>query len=209
MPPYRRPREVNHQPTKYDDCIIRATGKPYRHQAGSGRAAALAHIVDGMTIGQLTEITSGHGFDANFVVSSLLKQTGAKDCAYLVEPPAGKTMAELKGTRQARAKSPEALAKEAEKLEAAERKKAERAAAAEARAEAKAKADEERRAAKAARAEAAAAEAASKLAAAKEAAAKPADPATPAAEPAAAAPTKGKKGKKASPEADAEASANV
>jgi hypothetical protein len=171
MPPYRKPGEVNWTPTKYDECFVKLTGHPYRHQEGSGRAAALALVTDGVKVGDLTKLAAQHGFDSGFVVGSLLKQMGAKDHAFDIVAPEGTTLDAIKATRQERALSPEQEAARQAKLEAAEAKKRERAAAAEAkaaeRAEAKAKADEERRARKEAAAEAAAkakAEAAAKAA---------------------------------------------
>jgi type IV secretory pathway VirB10-like protein len=203
MPAYRRPREgVAHYPTKYDDCVIRCTGKPYRHQKGSGRAEALSQIVDGMTIGKLTEITSPMGFDPNFVVGSLLKQTGAKDAAYLVEPPEGQTMEQIKARREPRKLTPEQQAAKEAKAQEREAAKAKRAEEAQKRAA-------EREAAKAAKA----------AEAAKAAAAKQAEQPAAEGQPAAAAPTKGKgKGKAkaaqpawplgaSTPEADAEETA--
>jgi hypothetical protein len=207
MPAYRKPNEaVVHYPTKFDECIIRCTGKPYRHQVGSGRAAALAHIVDGMLIGQLTAITSPLGFDSDFVVGSLLKQTGAKDCAYLVEPPEGTTLEAIKSLRNPRKLTPEQAEKREQKVAEQAAKVAEKLAAKEARAAEKAA--EKQKAAQRAAEKAAEATAAAAAAAAANGA-----------EVEAAAPAKGKgKGKAkakpvategTSPEAAADASANV
>lgn len=160
MPPYRKPGEVNWTPTKYDDCTVKMTGHPYRHQEGSGRAAALALVTDGVRVGDLTKLAAEHGFDSGFVVGSLLKQMGAKDHAFDIVAPEGTTLDAIKATRQERTLSPEQAAARQAKLEAAEAKKAERAKLAEQkaqeRAEAKQKADEERRAKKEAAAKAAA-----------------------------------------------------
>lgn len=139
MPPYRRPSEVNWTPTKYDDCTVVTTGHPYRHQTGSGRSDALRHVTSGMTVKELTTICAQHGYDANFVVGSLLKQMTVDNHAFDIVPPEGKTLEAIKATRQSRSLLPEELAererKAAEKAAEKERKKAERAERAVARAE--------------------------------------------------------------------------
>lgn len=164
MPAYRKPTEVAWTATKYDDCTLQVTGHPYRHQKGSGRAEALQHIQDGMTVKQLTEVCAQHGFDSGFVVGSILKQMGAKDNAYNIIPPEGKTMADLKAIRAVRQMSEEQRAemeaRKAAKAAEKEAKAAERAKAAEEKAAAKAAAKAEAEAAKAAAKEAKAAEAA-------------------------------------------------
>lgn len=190
MPPYRKPGEVNWTPTKYDECIVKLSGHPYRHQAGSGRAAALQMAVDGEKVGELTKRCAAAGFDSNFVVGSLLKQMGAKDHAFDIVAPEGTTLEAIKALRQERQVSPEVAAKREAKKQEAEAKRAAKVAAMEAKAAeqaaAREKRDAERRAAKEAKA---AEQAAAKAAAAAKATEGNADAsATPAAEP----PKKGK-----------------
>jgi hypothetical protein len=145
---------VEFKPTKFDDCILAATGHPYKSQKGSGRSAVIALAVDGMTLGQLAQEACKIGFTADFAVDCAWKQHTTKDGAWKVKPPEGITMAEVKARKSLRPMTPEqqaaAEAREKAKADAKaarEAAKAEKAAAAEA---AKAEAKAAREAAKAA-----------------------------------------------------------
>lgn len=134
---------VEHKPTKFDDCVLAATGHPYKSQKGSGRSAVIALAKDGMTLGELAQEACKIGFSADFAVDCAWKQHTTKDGAWKVNPPPGVTMAEVKARKSLRPMTPEqqaaAEAREKEKADkkaAREAAKAEKAAAAE-----KAKAD--------------------------------------------------------------------
>lgn len=132
MPPYRKPGSVSWKETKYDECTIAPSGKPYRHQKGSGRADCLQHITDGMKVKDLTMICAQNGYDAEFVVGSILKQMGVDDHAFDLVPPEGVTLEQLRAQRK-RTVTPEQEQAAAEKRAAKEAAKAERAKAAEAK----------------------------------------------------------------------------
>lgn len=144
--------------TKYDACILRATGKAYRFQKGSGRSEVLTRFAaDGKTLGDIAKEAAAAGFDPSFTISSIFKHHDTPDGAYVVEAPEGTTLEAIKKQRQERRVSPEIAAKReaaaqerANKIAEREAKKAEREAAAAAkiaeREAAKAKAEEERQA---------------------------------------------------------------
>jgi hypothetical protein len=141
-------------PTKYDDCVLRATGKPYRFQKGSGRSEILNNWAqDGRTIRELVAIAAEHGYDPVFTVGAVFRQHDTKDGAWIIEPPEGTTLEQIKGNRQERTMTPEQLEKKA----AREAEKAARIEAREARKAEAALKREEREREKAARAEATAA----------------------------------------------------
>lgn len=123
---------VDWYPTKYDSCTLRATGKEYKFQKGSGRSEVLNRFArDGMLLGELTKAAAEAGFDPNFAVDACLKHDNTKDCAWAVDPPEGRTLADIKAERAERKLTEEQLA-------ARDAKAAERAAKAEAKAAAKA-----------------------------------------------------------------------
>jgi hypothetical protein len=164
MTEFRKAKEaaVEHYATKYDDCVLRSTGKPYRFQKGSGRSEVITRFAsDGITLGEITRQAATQGFDPDFTVSSLFKHHDTTDGAWIIEPPAGTTLEAIKKLRKERRVSPELKAKRealaAEKAaKQAEREAAKAAAAAEkeAQAAARAKAKEDAEAAKAAKAQA-------------------------------------------------------
>ena len=147
-------------PTKYDNCVLRATGRPYRFQEGSGRAAILNRWgSDGARLGDITAAAAREGYDPNFTIGAIFRQHETKDGAWTIEAPEGQTLDELKGLRAGRQPSPEQVAKrehlaalKAQRAEEREQAKAAKEAARIAR-EAEKEAERERRAA--ARAEAA------------------------------------------------------
>jgi hypothetical protein len=126
MTAYRKAADaaVTHYPTKYDLCTIHGTGKPYKFQAGSGRARILNEFgAEGRTIGEITKLAAEVGFDPNFTVSAILKQHDTKDGGWTVKAPEGKTLETIKAERQERRVDPETAAKKAEK-EAAKKARA-------------------------------------------------------------------------------------
>lgn len=156
--------------TKYDECTLVATGKPYRFQEGSGRAAILNNWgQDGRKLGEVTRLAAEHGYDPNFTIGAIFRQHETVDGAWRIAPPEGKTLEEIKGQRKSRELTPEQRA-------AKEAKEAEKAAKAAARAEKQAE-KERQRAAKEAEREAKAKEREAAKAA-KEAEATAADPAS-------------------------------
>lgn len=163
MPEYRKTREgVTWSPTKYDDFSLIKTQHPYKCQRASGRARAFELAADGMLVKDWTQKGASEGFDADFMVGSVLKLMGAKQPGWVLSPTDsnGKTLAEVKEMRwEDPAKLAERLAK-AEAREAAQQERMREA-------EAKAAAEAERKAAKEAEKEAAKAEREAKRAAEK------------------------------------------
>lgn len=107
--------------TKYDDCILHATGVPYKFKAGSGRSEVLNRFgEDGRTIGEISRMAAEAGFDPNFTISAILKQHDTEGGAWKVLAPEGKTLEMIKNERQERRISPEHEAKRAEMLAARE-----------------------------------------------------------------------------------------
>ncbi len=138
---------VEFKPTKFDDCILVATGNPYKSQKGSGRSAVIALATDGITLGQLGQEACKIGFTSDFAVDCAWKQHTTKDGAWKITPPPGLTMADVKARKAIREMTPEQIAA----AEAREQAKAEAKSAREAaRAEKKALAEQERAAKKAA-----------------------------------------------------------
>lgn len=162
MTEFRKPGTgpVPHFETKFDNCTIKATGKPYRHQKGSGRSAILALATDGMKLGELTKAAAAIGYDPNFTVQSCLKQHNTKDGGWTVVAPEGTTLKEILAKREPRKVDPAKQAERDAKKKAAEEAKAKRLAEREekqkAKDEEKAKKKAEREAAKKAAEEAAA-----------------------------------------------------
>ncbi len=143
---------VEHYATKYDDCVARATGKPYRLQQGSGRSHVINTFVsDGKRLGDITVEAAKAGFDPNYVVSSIFKHADSTEAAFKIEAPEGQTLADIKAHRKERVVNPEVLAKREAKAAEKAAKLAEREAAKNAVAEAKAAKAAEREAAKTSR----------------------------------------------------------
>lgn len=114
---------VEHLPTKYDDCVLRSTGKEYRNQTGSGRSEMLAKFAkDGKRVGDIAKEAAAAGFETNFVVSSILKHEMSPKAAWVLEAPEGTTLEAIKKQRQERRVSPEAAAKRQEQAAAREAK---------------------------------------------------------------------------------------
>ncbi len=143
---------VEHYATKYDDCVARATGKPYRLQQGSGRSHVINTFVsDGKRLGDITVEAAKAGFDPNYVVSSIFKHADSTEAAFKIEAPQGQTLAEIKSHRKERRVDPEVLAKREAKAAEKAAKLADRDAAKAKVAEEKAAKVAEREAAKVAR----------------------------------------------------------
>ncbi len=152
--------------TKYDDCTLKATGKPYRFQKGSGRSEILNNWAqDGLKMSELIKVAAEHGYDPVFTIGAVFRQHDTRDGAWVIEPPPGTTLEEIKGARAERQMSEEQAAKRAQreadkvaKAEARAAKKAELDAARAAREQEKAAAAQARAAARAASATAPAGE---------------------------------------------------
>ena len=138
---------VEAKATKFDDCILSSTGKPYKFQKGSGRSAVIALAVDGMILGDLALAAGKIGYSSDFAVDCAWKQHTTVDGAWRVLAPDGVTMAEVKARKNIYTLTPE------------------QEQAAKDRDAAKVKAKSARELAKVEKAEAAAAEKAKKLAA--------------------------------------------
>ncbi len=111
-------------PTKYDDCTLKATGKPYRFQKGSGRSEILNNWGrEGMTMKELIALAAEAGFDPVFTVGAVFRQHDTPEGAWRIEPPEGKTLDDIKGMRAERTLSPEQQAKREARAQEAEAKK--------------------------------------------------------------------------------------
>lgn len=108
MPKLRRAddKKVEHRVSKYDGFKIVVTGKPYRHQKGSGRQQIFDLAKDGMLIKDWTKLCAAKGFDTKFVTGSLKKLHGAEYAAFKfsAKDESGKTLAEV--TKQREKKEP-------------------------------------------------------------------------------------------------------
>lgn len=144
---------VDPKPTKYDDCTVHATGRPYRMQEGSGRSTVISRFFqNGMRLGDIALTAALEGWESEFVVDCAFKQHTSKQNAWEVHPPEGTSLEAIKGARKDRELTPEAAAKReqaaAEKAEKAAARAAEKVARAAERerkaAEAKAVRDRER-----------------------------------------------------------------
>jgi len=98
---------IEAKPTKFDDCTLAATGKPYKFQKGSGRSMVIALAVDGMPLGTLAAMAGKLGFTSDFAVDCAWKQHTTADGAWKVEPPSGMTMAEVKARKNVYILTPE------------------------------------------------------------------------------------------------------
>lgn len=127
---------VEHKATKYDGFKLIKTDHPYKHQKGSGRAAAFELAKDGMLVGTWTKNCAKEGFESKFVVGSLIKLQGAKEPGWKISEKndKGQTLDEVKKVREVdpvKLAEREARAKlTAEKKAAREAKAAEKKAAA-------------------------------------------------------------------------------
>ena len=156
MPEYQKgyDKPIPHSTTKYDGFKLIKTEFPYKHQEGSGRAAAFALAKDGMTIGDWAKACATTGaklkvgdnevvryFDSKFIIGSLIKLQGAKEPGWKIseKDDQGRTLADVKKIR------------DVDPMKLAEREKAkaerEKAKAAKAEAREKAKAEKEKQAA--------------------------------------------------------------
>jgi Mg-chelatase subunit ChlI len=138
--------------TKWDNCTLKRTDKPYRQQKGSGRSEVLAMAEDGMTLGALAKKAALAGFDSNFVMSAVKKQHDTKDAGWQIIPPSGQTLEQIVNQRQERQLSPEKQAEKEAKAKEREEQKAKKQAEKDAKKKAaddeKAKKDAEKKAAK-------------------------------------------------------------
>ena len=125
--------------TKLDGGKLIATGKPYKPQEKSGRAAIIAMARDGILIGTLIKKAADAGYHPTFTKNALIKHCSTDNAAYKFQPPSGQTLEEWLGSREKVRRSPEAVAKSA--LRAKEREARREARAAAKAAKAKAKAD--------------------------------------------------------------------
>jgi len=161
MTDFRKPKAaVEHKPSKFDGFTIVATGKPYKHQKGSGRAEVFLVIKAGTKISEWTKECAKLGFDSNFAVGSLQKHSNGKECAYKFsdKDDHGRTYDQVKKLRQADPSKAEARAKKEAERKAAKDAKDKAKADAKVKAEADKKAKDEAKAKAEAEAKAKAAE---------------------------------------------------
>ena len=165
----KRGEPVPVYPTKYDECTLKATGRPYRFQKGSGRAEILNNWgKDGLKMSELIKTAAEAGYDPVFTIGAVFRQHDTRDGAWVIEPPEGKTLEDIKGARAERTLTPE----QAAKREAREKERAEKA---EARAAKKVELDAARATREAEKAAAAQARAAARAAAATDTVAEPSE----------------------------------
>ena len=107
MPKLRRSSEtkVEHRPSKYDAFKVVVTGKPYRHQKGSGRQQIFDLVKDGMLVKDWTKLCAAKGFDTKFVTGSLKKLHGAEYAAFKfsAKDENGKSLEEVTKQREPKA----------------------------------------------------------------------------------------------------------
>lgn len=146
-------KPIPHRKSKYDGFKLVNTGKPYRHQKGSGRAACFEVAKDGMLIGTWTKkcaeqgAANGKYYDSKFVVGSLDKLSRAAYAAWTFseKDDKGKTIEEVRKIREV---DPDKMAERQERAKKMQEAKAAKKKAKEEAAAAKKKAGEEKTAAK-------------------------------------------------------------
>lgn len=122
--------------TKWDDCVLVATGEKYLHRAGSGRATVLNQFAaDGRTVGEFTKLAAEEGFDPTYALGSVFKQLTSPTCAWTLRAPEGQTIDSIKAIPYDRT-DPEAEARRAAKVVTRNARKAENMTAKIAKAEA-------------------------------------------------------------------------